>query len=361
MGQLSAVEVAEVMVVAQDHHRHVLGHRCGRYPAEGADLDRTGPDRMAGQVVDPGGVELDQTQVGRLGGVRDRPVGMQDLGACPYAVGNVAGSLGTQLAHLCLGHRPAQLVEPVHRKIEGGQVPDCWPPQLGDVPDASYADLEDPASFCAFSPDNGQKCAHGASGVTRIRHVDNINDHDHDRGSGGDATRSEIASQPEMWTRALGDDDLGLDRLPADGESVLVLGCGTSYYIGDAWAQLRTGAGRGRTRAAVPTQLTWVDPDEVILLISRSGTTSDVERVGRRLSGDHRVVGLIGTPDSPVEAVCHASVSLAFADETSVVQTRFATTGLAVLRRRAQLDVHVLRPADGIRLYPLYATRRPLP
>ena len=166
--------------------------------------------------------------------------------------------------------------------------------------------------------------------------MDNINDHDHDhdRGSGGDATRSEIASQPEMWTRALGDDDLGLDRLPADGESVLVLGCGTSYYIGDAWAQLRTGAGRGRTRAAVPTQLTWVDPDEVILLISRSGTTSDVERVGRRLSGDHRVVGLIGTPDSPVEAVCHASVSLAFADETSVVQTRFATTGLAVLRRR---------------------------
>ncbi len=166
--------------------------------------------------------------------------------------------------------------------------------------------------------------------LSTISHVDSVTDEE--PGTGGAATRREIASQPEMWARAL-NDDLGLERLPADGEPVLVIGCGTSYYIGDAWAHLRSGAGRGRTRAAVPSQLTWVDPDEVVLLISRSGTTSDVEHAGRRLSAEHRVIGLLGTPDSPIEAVCHDTVSLAFADETSVVQTRFATTGLTVLRR----------------------------
>jgi fructoselysine-6-P-deglycase FrlB-like protein len=149
----------------------------------------------------------------------------------------------------------------------------------------------------------------------------------------GAVTVREIASQPEMWSRAITDPDLPVGLLPADGEPVLVIGCGTSFYIGDAWAHLRTGAGRGRTRAAVPSQLTWVDPDETILLLSRSGTTHDVEQLGRRLHADHRVIGLIGTPDTPIERVCDDRVLLDFADEQSVVQTRFATTGLALLRR----------------------------
>ena len=152
----------------------------------------------------------------------------------------------------------------------------------------------------------------------------------------GAATAREISSQPEMWERALSDPDLGLGRLPGRGEPTLVIGCGTSFYIGDAWAHLRTGSGQGRTRAAIPSQLTWVDPDETVVLISRSGTTGDVEQLGRRLQRTHRVGGLIGTPDTPIEAVCDARLLLDFADETSVVQTRFATTGLAVLRRRIE-------------------------
>lgn len=159
--------------------------------------------------------------------------------------------------------------------------------------------------------------------------------------SAGAVTIAEIASQPEMWERVLSDAHVG-DALPRSGERVLALGCGTSFYIAEAWAHMRNEAGLGRTRAAVPSQLTWVEEDESILLLSRSGTTGDVERVGRELAGAHRVVGIIGTAGTPIEALCEERVLLDFADERSVVQTRFATTTLALLRRSiAQATGHL--------------------
>lgn len=149
----------------------------------------------------------------------------------------------------------------------------------------------------------------------------------------GSRTLREIESQPEMWARALTDPALPVEQLPSAGDPTLVIGCGTSYYIGAAWAHLRNEAGQGRTRAAIPSQLAWIDPAETIVLLSRSGTTSDVEQLGRRLRGQHHLVGLVGTPGTPVEEVCDSPILLEFADEESVVQTRFATTCLAFLRR----------------------------
>jgi fructoselysine-6-P-deglycase FrlB-like protein len=154
----------------------------------------------------------------------------------------------------------------------------------------------------------------------------------------GAATTREIESQPEVWARALTDPSLPIDLLPTGDGPALVIGCGTSYYIGEAWAHLRTAAGLGRTRASVPSQLSWIDPEETIVLLSRSGTTADVEQVGRRLRDHHRVVGIVGTPGTPIDDVCHDRVLLDFADEESVVQTRFATTSLAVLRRAIAED-----------------------
>jgi len=152
-------------------------------------------------------------------------------------------------------------------------------------------------------------------------------------GPGSHLTVDEINSQPAMWARALSDPDLAVDILPRPGQRALVVGCGTSYYIGDSYAALRTASGQGRTRAAIASELTWVDDDEVVVVISRSGTTSDVERVALRLRGGHRVVGIIGMPGTPIDAACDGRVLLDFADEKSIVQTRFATTALAVLRR----------------------------
>lgn len=149
----------------------------------------------------------------------------------------------------------------------------------------------------------------------------------------GEITLEEIHSQPEVWERVLTDPGLGLDLLPTTGEKVLVIGCGTSYYMGDSWAQLRNSADLGRTRATIPSELTWVEPDEVVIAISRSGTTADVVDALSTLRDNHRIIGVIGTSASPIEGLCDKRVLLDFADERSVVQTRFATTGFLALRQ----------------------------
>ncbi len=58
--------------------------------------------------------------------------------------------------------------------------------------------------------------------------------------------RDEIASQPSVWERAL---EVSADALPAAGERVAVIGCGTSYYMAQAYAALREGARHGETDA----------------------------------------------------------------------------------------------------------------
>lgn len=148
----------------------------------------------------------------------------------------------------------------------------------------------------------------------------------------GVVTEQELTSQPEIWTQALALPAEQLALLPQQGEKVIVIGCGTSYYIGDSYAYLRNDAGLGRTRAAIPTELTWIDDDEHIVVISRSGTTADVVEVVERYKDTHRITAILGDLETPLGELCDRIVHLGFADETSVVQTRFATTGLTTLR-----------------------------
>ena len=56
-------------------------------------------------------------------------------------------------------------------------------------------------------------------------------------------------------------------------------------------------------------------------------------------SSRSRTVAVTAVPDSPVAHAADDVVSLDFADETSVVQTRFATTALSLLRAHEGLDV----------------------
>lgn len=149
----------------------------------------------------------------------------------------------------------------------------------------------------------------------------------------GATTRAELSSQPDIWAQALGLADAHRALLPAAGEKVLVVGCGTSYYMGDSYAYLRNDAGLGRTRAAIPRELDWIDDDEHIIVISRSGTTADVVELVERYRDTHRITAILGDTDTPLGRLCaERTVHLGFADEKSVVQTRFATTGLTVLR-----------------------------
>jgi len=149
----------------------------------------------------------------------------------------------------------------------------------------------------------------------------------------GELTTREIQSQPELWLRAQA---YAADRpagLPKPGERVLVLGCGTSYYAGAAYATLREQAGQGTTDACIASELgAVVRPYDRVLAISRSGMSVEVVDALARLRGSVPVTAVLGELGTAVGAAADDVVDLSWADEQSVVQTRFPTTLLALLR-----------------------------
>jgi fructoselysine-6-P-deglycase FrlB-like protein len=153
------------------------------------------------------------------------------------------------------------------------------------------------------------------------------------------ATAEEIATQPDTWRAASAIEGVGL---PAAGERVTVIGCGTSHYIAQAYARLRELAGEGPTDAQVASEMLVSRPTDRVVAISRSGTTTEVERALRALPRDIASVAISAVDDSPVARAAGSATILSFADERSVVQTRFATATLAMLRARLGHDVEDL-------------------
>ena len=149
----------------------------------------------------------------------------------------------------------------------------------------------------------------------------------------GHLTSAEIESQPQCWRAARQQGAGGPVGLPERGERVLALGCGTSYYLAAAYAWLREQAGHGITDALiaseVPARLRSYDR---VIAISRSGTTTEVLQALATLPGGQPVTAILGTLDTPIAAVATQIVDLSYADEESVVQTRFPTTALTLLR-----------------------------
>jgi sugar/nucleoside kinase (ribokinase family)/fructoselysine-6-P-deglycase FrlB-like protein len=147
-----------------------------------------------------------------------------------------------------------------------------------------------------------------------------------------DHTSQEIASQPATWRRAAALPATDFGKLPVRGERVLAIGAGTSYYILDAYARRRQELDGSLTRAAIASELDDAGDYDVLLMLSRSGTTSDLLRAHEQFGGRTRAVAIVGDPATPVAAAADVTVAMPFADETSVVQTRFASTALALLR-----------------------------
>jgi fructoselysine-6-P-deglycase FrlB-like protein len=142
---------------------------------------------------------------------------------------------------------------------------------------------------------------------------------------------AELTTQPDMWERAVG---LTAERavLPASGERIAVVGCGTSWFMAQSYAVLRESAGHGVTDAFAASEA-FVDRGyDAIVAITRSGTTTEVLELVEGLRGRTRTVGIVGDPDTPLVDLVDDVVKIPFADELSVVQTRFATTALAFLR-----------------------------
>jgi len=145
-------------------------------------------------------------------------------------------------------------------------------------------------------------------------------------------TEVEIASQPDCWAQAAELAPAVHDVLPVRGERVAVVGCGTSWFVAQAYAALREAAGLGETDAFAASEAPLGRRYDRVLTLSRSGTTTEVVELLGNFKGQVPTTAITAVADTPVAQLAGGLVVLGFADELSVVQTRFATTALALLR-----------------------------
>ncbi|MBD0840503.1 MULTISPECIES: SIS domain-containing protein [unclassified Streptomyces] len=165
----------------------------------------------------------------------------------------------------------------------------------------------------------------------------------------------ELAAQPECWARAAAQAPAHRGALPAPGERVAIVGCGTSWFMAQSAAALREAAGQGETDAFAASEFPHGRAYDRVLALTRSGTTTEVLTLLGELKGRTRTAAVTADPATPVTAAADDVVVLDYADERSVVQTRFATTALTLLR--AHLGLHT----DAVVADARTALRTPLP
>ncbi|MGK5730325.1 SIS domain-containing protein [Streptomyces sp. URMC 124] len=144
-------------------------------------------------------------------------------------------------------------------------------------------------------------------------------------------TSTEITTQPDCWRRAA-KAAASAAGLPRPGERVAVTGCGTSWFMAQAYAALREASGQGETDAFAASEFPVSRTYDRLVVITRSGTTTEVLDLIEEVRERWEVFALTGDPASPVVRAADEAAVLDWADEKSVVQTRFATTALAYLR-----------------------------
>ena len=152
---------------------------------------------------------------------------------------------------------------------------------------------------------------------------------------------AEIASQPGCWRRAAA---LAADLAPSlqrAGDRVAFVGCGTSWFMAQVLAAWRERAGFGESDAFPASELPARRYDHVVAL-TRSGTTTEVVDLLASLRGRTPTTVVLGDLDTPAADTANEAVDLSFADERSVVQTRFATSTLALFRAAYGADVAAL-------------------
>ena len=145
--------------------------------------------------------------------------------------------------------------------------------------------------------------------------------------------RREVFGQPDDWAAVTARVAELAPLLPVTGARVAVVGCGTSYYMASAYAALREQAGHGETDAFAASENHVGRAYDHVVVISRSGTTTEVLEVLEGLRGRGVVTtAIVATPGTPMTTAADHVVLLPEVDEQSVVQTRFATSTLALLR-----------------------------
>jgi fructoselysine-6-P-deglycase FrlB-like protein len=142
----------------------------------------------------------------------------------------------------------------------------------------------------------------------------------------------EIASQPACWRASAMLAAEVTDTLPSDGERVAAVGCGTSLFVARAFAARREASGKGETDAFAASEFPFGRRYDAVIAITRSGTTTEVLRLLERLADGPPMVAITADGRTQAGMLADRVIELGFANERSVVQTRFATSALALLR-----------------------------
>ena len=106
-----------------------------------------------------------------------------------------------------------------------------------------------------------------------------------------------------------------------------------------AYAAAREAAGSGETDAFAASEAPLRRRYDAVVAISRSGTTSELLSLLVALPPSLPTYAVVGVRATPIAEAAQHVVALDFADEQSVVQTRFATTALAYLLASAGVEL----------------------
>lgn len=163
------------------------------------------------------------------------------------------------------------------------------------------------------------------------------------KAAAGALMAAELESQPDIWQTAIAqarqENQQDQRLLPAHGDRVAVIGCGTSWFMAQSYAAAREQAGLGVTDAFTATELPVNRDYDAVLAITRSGTTTEILDILRRLQGTIPTALIVGDTHAPASGLADNVIGLPYADERSVVQTRFATAALGYLLTDIGMDL----------------------
>jgi glucosamine--fructose-6-phosphate aminotransferase (isomerizing) len=178
-------------------------------------------------------------------------------------------------------------------------------------------------------------------------------------------TESEVLSQPRCWAETLRqlEEDSEVERIIREFSSSrrwIFIGCGSSYYLALA-AAASWKAATGLPARAFPASELLLFPDLVLdqdslpqpVLISRSGTTSEVLKAGDYLASKGvPFVGVTCTADEALQQMAAATLRPSASSEKSTVMTLSFTSMLIAIQYLAAKLAGNTRFLDSLRRIP---------
>jgi fructoselysine-6-P-deglycase FrlB-like protein len=149
----------------------------------------------------------------------------------------------------------------------------------------------------------------------------------------------EIFSQPEIWQQIVDFYPSAASSMPKKGERVAFVGCGTSWFMSMSAAQLWESHGFGEADAYTSSEFIYSRKYDRIVAITRSGTTTETVDLLKKAKGGAKTVVITAVAGSPVTEHADQTILIDFADEQSVLQTRYATAVIVLMRTHLGEDL----------------------